>query len=96
LATLIGRGLISEESTDDPSFQSFDDIAVSEDGLTATAKVCTWSTGVLKTRSGAIVNADKVTYHDMVALELIDGRWWLSSILTDRRIADANECGPKP
>jgi hypothetical protein len=80
----------------DPSFWRLTDVSISEDGLTATVAACHWSTDVLELVGGLPFNDERVSYHEIVSLENVDGRWWIVSKFGERRVPETNECGERP
>jgi hypothetical protein len=80
----------------DPSFWRLTAVTISDDGLAATVAACHWSTDVLELAGGLPFNDERVSYHEVVSLEIVDGKWWVVSKFAERRVPETNECGERP
>jgi hypothetical protein len=95
LSRLEAMGGYARRRTEDPSYWNIDQISFSNDGAAAQVRACHWSTDVLELFGGVPFNDERVTYHEVVSLENIGGRWVVVEKFGERRVPETNECGTR-
>lgn len=93
LAGVDARPVIRDE---DPGYWTFQSVELAPDGLTATVNGCRWDSNKLIRRDGLIMNDEKATLFMVVKLLNENGMWFIFEKLTDREVAEVNECGARP
>jgi hypothetical protein len=93
---MIAREARVRANPNDPSYEIVDNVVVAADGLSATARVCSWDTGVIFGPGGSIFNDEKATQESNLTLILDGDQWFVSEIDEIRTVRDQNLCGPRP
>jgi hypothetical protein len=96
VAQVVALHAYGRRNDEDPSYWSVKDVTISEDGTTAEVRACHWSTDILELSGGFPLNDERVTYHEVMSLVNEEGRWWIASKISERRIPGTNECAAKP
>jgi hypothetical protein len=73
----------------------FDSVVIDQDGRSATLQGCHWDTDIVESAGPVIINDERGSFHQTVALSLDEGRWRVTRKDTERYLLVVNDCGAR-